>query len=141
MQHLNTLWQIVNAASSIGELARQSQTFHFNVNGPITFYLQSENADVQVFRWPENKVEVNAQLQVAPGWRIATDQDDAGVYVVARRKLVVGAASSAIFSVTVPQDAYLLLKLKGGRVILEHVDGALHVPPPDVGREIVVRQS
>lgn len=139
MRHLNTLWQIVNAASTIGELARHSQTFHFNVSGPITFYLQSENAQVQVFRWALARVEVTAQLQVPFGWRIATDQDDAGVYLVARRRMVVGAASSAVFNVTVPHDAFLLLKLANGRVILEHVDGVLHIPPPDVGREIMVR--
>src|SRR5690242_21920152 len=118
MQHLNTLWQAVNVASSVTELARQTQTYHFNVSGAVTFYLQAESAEVRITRWNEPKVEVTTQLQAAFGWRVATDQDAAGVYVVARRRPVVGTLSSALFSVLVPQDAYLILKLADGRVTL-----------------------
>jgi hypothetical protein len=74
-----------------------------------------------------------AQLQAAFGWRVATDQDDAGVYVVARRRPVVGTLSSALFSILVPQDAYLILKLADGRVTLNHIDGTLQVPPLEAG--------
>ena len=51
MHHLNTLWQLVNAASTVTELARQSQTYRFGVREPITFYLRAESAVVQVVRW------------------------------------------------------------------------------------------
>jgi hypothetical protein len=129
MQHLNTLWQAVNVASSVTELARQSQIYHFNVRGAVTFYLQADSAEVRVTRWNEPKIEVAATLQAAFGWRVATDQDDAGVYVVARRRPVVGTLSSALFSVLVPYDAYLILKLADGRVTLNHIDGTLQVPP------------
>ncbi|MEO8607069.1 MAG: hypothetical protein ABI690_04275 [Chloroflexota bacterium] len=139
MQHLNTLWQAVNVASSVTELARQSQTFHFNVNGAVTFYLQAESAEVRVTRWNEPKIEVMAQVQAAFGWRMETDQDEAGVYVVARRRLVVGTLSSAVFSVLVPQSAYLILKLSDGRVTLNHVDGTIQVPPALTGGEIVLK--
>jgi hypothetical protein len=133
MQHLNSLWQAVNVASSVTELARHTETFHFNVNGAITFYLQAESAEVRITRWPEPKIEVTAQVQAAFGWRMETDQDDAGVYVVARRRAVVGTLSSAIFNILVPQSAYLILKLTDGRVTLNHVDGTLEVPPLDNG--------
>ena len=133
MQHLNTLWQAVNVASSVTELARQSQTFHFNVNGAVTFYLQAESSEVRVTRWNEPKIEVMAQVQAAFGWRMKTDQDDAGVYVVARRRLVVGTLSSALFSVLVPQSTYLILNLSDGRVTLNHIDGTIQVPPLESG--------
>jgi hypothetical protein len=139
MQHLNTLWQAVNMASSVTELARQSQTFHFNVKGAVTFYLQAESAEVRITRWNESKIEVMAQVQAAFGWRMETDQDDAGVYVVARRRLVVGTLSSAVFSVLVPQSTYLILKLTDGRVTLNHIDGTIQVPPANAGGEIVLK--
>jgi hypothetical protein len=139
MQHLNTLWQAVNVASSVTELARQSQTFHFNVSGAVTFYLQAESAEVRVTRWNEPKIEVLAQVQAAFGWRMETDQDEAGVYVVARRRLVVGTLSSALFSVLVPQDTYLILKLTDGRVTLNHIDGTVQIPPLASGGAIVLK--
>jgi hypothetical protein len=129
MQKLNTLWQVVNAASEITSLTRHTQTYYFSTLGPITFYLQAENADVRVMRWQQPKVEVTATLQAAFGWRIATDQDDAGVYVVAKRKAVLGRMSTGLFNIVVPEDAYLVLKLNDGRVILEHIIGTLQVPP------------
>jgi hypothetical protein len=129
MQHLNTLWQAVNAASTVTELARQSQTFHFGVSKPITFYLQAEQAEVRLTRWAQPKIEIAVQLQAAFGWRMTTDQDEAGVYVVARRRPLVGGLSRATFAVFVPQDTYLVLKLTEGRLTLEHVDGEFHVPP------------
>ena len=139
MQHLNNLWQAVNVASSVTEFARQSQTFHFNVTGEVTFYLRAESAEVRITRWNEPKIEVTAQVQAAFGWRMETDQDDAGVYVVASRRPVVGTLSSALFSVLVPKNAYLILKLADGRVILNHIDGTLQVPPAAVDGAIVLK--
>ncbi len=140
MQRLNTLWQAVNAASTVTELARQSQTYHFGIHRPSTFYLQAESAEVKIIRWREPKIEVTAQLQAPFGWRLETDQDEAGVYVVARKRPVVGGLSRASFTVFVPQETYLILKLLDGRVIMEHIEGDLHIPPPGAENAIVIRQ-
>jgi hypothetical protein len=131
MQHLNMLWQLVNAASTVSELARQSQIYRFGVIGPITLYLRAENAVVQVSRWQQPMVEISAQLQAAFGWRIGTDQDEAGVYFVAKRRVVVGGLSRAVFRVNVPGDTYLILKLKSGHILLEDVDATLNIAPQD----------
>ncbi len=131
MQHLNTFWRLVNAASTVSELARQSQTYRFGVMGPISLYLHAENAVVQVSRWRQPMVEVSAQLQAAFGWRIVTDQDEAGVYFVAKRRVVVGGLSRAVLRVNVPWDTYLILKLRSGHVLFEDVDGTLNIAPPD----------
>jgi hypothetical protein len=129
MQHLNTLWQAVNVASSVSELTRHSQTYHFGVSGAVTFYLQAEHAEVRINRWFQPKIEVTAQLQMPVGWRLETDQDEAGVYVVAKRRPVVGTLSSANFTVFVPQETYLLLKVEDGRIVMEHVTGTFNMPP------------
>lgn len=141
MQHLNTLWQAVNAASTVTDLARQSQTFYFGVHRPVTFYLQAEGAEVKITRWTQPKIEVVALLQAPFGWRLATDQDDAGVYVVAKRRPVVGGLARATFSILVPTETYLMLKLVDGRVTLDHVDGELHVPPAAASSAITIRQN
>jgi hypothetical protein len=141
MQHLNMLWQLVNAASTVSELARQSQTYRFGVIGPITLYLRAENAVVQVSRWQQPMVEISAQLQAAFGWRIVTDQDEAGVYFVAKRRVVVGGLSRAVFRVNVPGDTYLILKLHNGHILLEDVDATLNIAPQDSTGHMQIGQA
>ncbi len=131
MQHLNTLWQLMNAASTVSELARHTQTYRFGaMSGPITLYLRAEYAEVQITRWRQPQVVITAQLQAAFGWRIASDQDEAGVYFVARRRPVVGGLSRALFRVSVPYETYLVLNLNSGRLVLDDVDGTLELGPP-----------
>lgn len=129
-QHLNTLWQAVKTASEIREMTRTRRTYVFHTFGPITFFLRAENVDVRVVRWDIPRVEVSVMLEASFGWRIAADQDESGVYVVAHRRKVIGELSSAQFHVVVPQDTYLSLKLEKGRVMMEHINGTLQVPPP-----------
>lgn len=131
VKQLNTLWQAVNAASTVAELARQSQTYSFAVGSAVTFYLQAEGVEVRVLHWHKPLIEVQVQLQAAFGWRVATDQDEAGVYVVARRRAVVGGLAQAVFTVTMPPNTYLLLKVTDSKVTLDNLNGTLHLPPPD----------
>jgi hypothetical protein len=128
--HLNTLWQAVSVAADLREMTRTRRTFVFHVPETITFFLRAENADVRIMRWDAPRVEVRTLLEGSFGWRVATDQDEAGVYVVAHRRRLFGDFSSALFDVVVPRETHLLLKLDNGRVSMEHVNGTLHVPPP-----------
>lgn len=128
-KHLNTLWQVVNAASTVADFTRQSQTFTFNVAPAITVYLRAEQAEVRLVRWEQPKVDVFVQLQAAFGWRVATDQNSDGVYIVAKRRMLLGNMSRAKFTLTIPYDAYLILKLRQSSLLLTDVDGTMHVPP------------
>ena len=139
MQHLNTLWQIAGAAAQLADLARSSQTYRFNVEADITFYLHAANAEVSVTRWAQPVVEVEAQLQAPFGWRIETDQDAAGVYFVAHRRPIVGGLAGASFKLFVPQAAYLMLRLDNTRLCLESVDGAVELPPISVPGQVPLR--
>jgi len=130
MQKLNTLWQVVNAASTVRDFAQHTKTYYFGVNGPATFYLQAENTDVRIMRWPRPQIEVTVKLQGAFGWRIATDQDEAGVYVAAARRMVVGSVSSAQFEIVVPHETYLAFNLSNSSLRLDHINGTLTVDPP-----------
>jgi hypothetical protein len=137
VKHLNVLWQAANTASVVGDFARQSQTqtYVFRVQEPTTVYIRAEQTEVRVMRWNVPQVEITLQLQAAFGWRTAAEQDDAGVYVVAKRRPLLGAVSSAVIRVIAPHDAYLLLKLENGRVLLDEVWGTLRLPPFENGRE------
>jgi hypothetical protein len=129
MQRLNQLWQLAgaasNAAAGLRDLTLHTQTYTFWVRDdqPLTVYLRAEKAEIRLWRWARPQVEVATRLQRAFGWRVATDQDDAGVYIAARRRRVVGGLSTALFELTVPQQAYLMLKLDDCGVYLGGVDG------------------
>lgn len=134
MDRLNALRHVLNTASEIRDLTRTQQRYHFNTVGPVVFHLVAENCEVRILRWQQPKIEVLMQLQVPFGWRVAHDQDEAGVYFVAQRRVVVGGIASAIFEVILPHDTHLSLKLKQGRVILEGIEGAMEIAPSEHGR-------
>ena len=129
MQRLNTLWQLASTAAQIADLARSSQVYRFNVDAGTTFYLHAATAEVSVTRWNEPVIEVEAALQAPFGWRVETDQDEAGVYFVAKRRPVVGGLAGATFRVRVPQTAYLVLKLDNARLCLEGISDMVELPP------------
>ncbi|MEP7294171.1 MAG: hypothetical protein ABI835_20455 [Chloroflexota bacterium] len=139
MQHLNTLSQLVNAASSVMELARSSQTYSFGVSSGATCYVHVSGGEVRVARHNTPLVEIVSQLQAPFGWRIAAQQDAAGVYFVALRRAIIGGMANATFLVTVPQDAHLVLKLEHARLSLENVDGVLELSPQTVNLSIVAK--
>lgn len=129
MQHLDALWKAVSAAGTVADIARRTQSYHFQVEKTITCYMQAEGVEVRLTRWEQPRIELVAQLQAAFGWRLAAEQDEAGVYIVAARRPVVGGLASATFRLAAPHEAYLIFKLAGGRLVLEDVDGTLHLPP------------
>lgn len=130
MQTLNTLWQAVSAVSTLREFTRHERTYYFAVQSPpVTFYLAADNATVQIIRWPRPLIEVTTSLQGSFGWRIATEQDEAGVYMAAKRRNVVGGLSSARFEARVPMDTYLVLRLENGALFMDNVNGLLRIPP------------
>jgi hypothetical protein len=129
MQRLNTLWQIASAASQVAEMARASQHYHFTVGAATTFFLHCAHAEVRISRWEQPEIDVVAQLQAPFAWRVETDQDDAGVYFVARRRPVVGQIAGAVFDVHVPHDTYLVLKMEYGRISVGDINGTVELPP------------
>lgn len=130
-KHLNTLWHMVNAASTVADFTRQSQTYTFAVTPAISVYLRAEQAEIKLVRWDFPKVDVFVQLQVPFGWRIATDQNADGVYIVAKRKMLLGTMSRAKFTLSVPHDAYLILNLRQSNLLITDVNGTLQLPPKD----------
>jgi len=138
VQHLDTLWKMVNAASTVRNLAQETRNLEFFVPTPGTFYLHAEDATVRVARWNQPKISIRMDLQAGFGWRVKTDQDEAGVYVVAKHRVVVGNLGRSNFEIMVPLQTYLVLRLEPGGVLLDNVQGTLHISPPDSSEQIQI---
>jgi hypothetical protein len=129
MQHLNTLSQVVGAASTVMEWARSSQTYSFHVKSGASCYVHIGGGEVRIARENIGQIEIAAKFQAPFGWRVAAEQDDAGVYFVALRRAIVGGIAHANFLIRIPHDAYLTLKLEHTRLALEDVSGVFELPP------------
>lgn len=139
MQHLNTLSQLVSAASTVAELAHSAQTYRFGVLTGHTCYVHVAGGEVKIARHELPLVEIASKVQAPWGWRVAAEQDEAGVYFVALRRPLIGTLGAAVFAVTIPNDAHLVLKLEHARLSLENVDGLLELSPNTANLSIVPR--
>jgi hypothetical protein len=117
------------AVDVVPKAGQQSYTQVFNVQPPITVYIRGSHCRVTVRRAPDPKVILQANTYRAFGLELAAEQDHAGVYIVAKRKPVVGQISRADFTVTVPPESHLTLNLTPGDVVLQDIDGMLEFPP------------
>lgn len=131
MQNTERLKQLASAAATLKDIAQHTNTYNFHLPtpDPMTYYMRAENAIVQVARWSRPAVEVTALLNGAFGWRIATDQDDAGVYLVALRRMLIGRVSTAKFDVVVPQDTFVVLNLTNCDLRLTNVNNTVEIDP------------
>ncbi len=120
----------IETASEVApKIANEAHRQIFEVTLPVTVFIHAAHSRVTVRRRAGTHIQLDAALRAAFGWQLVAEQDDAGVYIVARRKRVVGALSSADFTITIPPEARLQVQLNPGALILEDVDGTLDIPP------------
>lgn len=117
------------AQNSVPKATRRDFQRVFSVTLPVTVYIHASNARVTVHRGAPDQVTLDAALQASFGWHFVAEQDDSGVYIVARRRPIVGALSFARFTLTVPDGARLLADLRGGSLHLADLDGQIDIPP------------
>ena len=129
MQRFENLWKAVNLVSSVRDLAVESKTYQWDVAPPITFFLDVEYGDVRLKRHNKSVISASIELQAGFGWQIVTDQDPAGVYIVARRKPLIGTMGRGKFEVILPHDVHITLKLEQCQLILDDLNTTLDFPP------------
>jgi len=129
VHRLETLFQLVSAARALPDLTRRRQVAAYEVHGPTTVYVRASASRVTVRRSLEPRVQIECDLRQAFGWEWAVERDDAGIYVVLKRRPVVGKLSTADLHLLVPADAYLVFHLTPGSVQLADFDGRLAVEP------------
>lgn len=104
----------------------------FLANSPITVYLRASHCRVILRTTPEPRVTLETTQHPILGPELTTEQDAAGVYIVARRRPVVGTTTRAELTLTVPRDAHLALHLTPGEMVLEGIDGLVDLPASTV---------
>lgn len=129
---MQTLNQLLQAAEVLNDLTRQKHTHTLPaLADDLTVYIHADDAAVRIVRWSRRTVEATIETRPPIGWRMATEYDENGVYIVAMKRGALGRLSKAALNVFVPQAAHLVLRLQGGLVTLDHVHGTLHIPPAE----------
>ena len=115
------------AVSAVPKPAERVHTQVFHVTHPVTVYVRGERCRVALRRAEAGRVVLEARTN-RPGVEFVTEQDAAGVYIVLKRKPVIGAMARVDFTLHVPSDAYLALRLTAGEVLFAEVDGLWELP-------------
>lgn len=113
----------------VGTSTQRAHLRVFKVADPVTVFIRGSRCQVKVRYHDLDQVEIYARLYNAFGVQFATEQDDAGVYIVVKRRRLLGAISRADFLVMVPRYAHLAVNLTPGTVRVEEVDGILEILP------------
>jgi len=101
----------------------------FKVSDPVTIFIRGGRCQVKIRYHDLDQVEIYARLYNAFGVRFVTEQDDAGVYIVVKRRRLLGLISRADFLVMVPRYAHLAFNLTPGAVRVEEFNGILEILP------------
>jgi hypothetical protein len=129
MQRLEQLWKVVALAGQVRDLAQETRRYHFQVAPDVTFYAHVEHAHVQIRYHDDLAIAIEAFYQAQFGWRAQVEQDEHGVYLVARRRPVVGSVSTARFQVVLPRTVYVVLRLEEAAYSVSGVTQEVHLPP------------
>jgi hypothetical protein len=92
-------------------------------------YVYATHSRVTIRRKPGNQIELDANVRGAFGLNFSIEQDEAGVYIVAKRKPVAGTLAWVDLTLTVPPEARILAHLTPGQLALKDVDGLIEAMP------------
>ncbi|MFQ3645651.1 MAG: hypothetical protein SNJ54_04480 [Anaerolineae bacterium] len=129
MQQLEQLWKVVALAGQVRDLAQETRRYQFQVEADVTFYAHVEHALVQISYHDAPEITIDALYQAQFGWRAQIEQDEHGVYLVARRRPVVGSVSTARFQVVLPRTVYTVLRLENAAYSVSGLTQDVHLPP------------
>lgn len=101
----------------------------FPVQDPVTLFVRGSQCKVIVGYHDLDHVEIYASLYAAFGMRLVIEQDEAGVYVVVRRRRLLGMLSRSEVTIRVPNYCRLAFNLTPGDVQLQQLHGTLEIPP------------
>ena len=129
MRHVDKVWKAVKLVSSARDLAIETRRLEWNVTAPNTFFLQAEHADISLVPNDRARITAEVELPLGIGWQLATDQNEAGVYIVSKRKPVIGSIGRAKFTIGLPPGIHISLKLDHCQLCLDDLYTSLELPP------------
>jgi len=128
MRLRDNLRKALKLAGAARELAIDARRYNWEVASGATFYLQAEYADIRLARQDGQEISAKIELVAGFGWQLATDQDEAGVYIIARRKPLVGSIGRGKFDISLPADVHISLKLEHCLLCLVDLSASLDFP-------------
>lgn len=129
MRLLDNAWNALKLAGAARDLAIETRRFTWETAPGATFFLEAQYADIRLVTHDRHEILAKVELQVGFGWQMATDQDEAGVYIIVRRKPLIGSISRSRFDITLPDDLHISLKLENCRLCLDDLNASLDLPP------------
>lgn len=129
MQHLDNLWKLMSVASTVRDFTSDNKTLSYRVGKAPTLYIHIESGKVRISRHHQPEVTIHIQIQPTFAWRTQTEQDDAGVYLVAKPRRGFTGISTGLFEIMAPFDTYFIIKAEQGQLILNNFNETLHITP------------
>lgn len=129
MRRLGYVWKAAQLLNAARDFAIESQRFRWDVAIPSTLFLQAEQFDIRLRIHDQPQILATAELRAGFGWQLTTDQDAAGVYVVAVRKPVIGSIARGKFTFHCPRGIFISLKLQHCRLCFDDMTACLELPP------------
>ena len=129
MRHLSSLRSAARVLNAARELAIDTQRYQWDVAAPNTLFLQAEQSDIRLAWHAQPRIVAKIQLRAGFGWQLTTDQDAAGVYVVAVRKPVIGSVGRGNFHLALPRGLHISLKLTQCNLCFADLTASLELPP------------
>lgn len=126
---IDKAWKALKIIGAARELAIETRHFNWDVAAGATFFLQAQHADIRLLMHERAEILAKIELQAGFGWQVATDLDEAGVYIVARRKPIIGAIGRGKFEITLPDHVHISLKLENCQLCFAELNAALDLPP------------
>lgn len=127
MRYLKHLDKLLALAEGVRQWSQIEAARHFNVTLPCAVYVDVGDAPLTLVAHEELVVSVEAQLPRGAGWQWRTEQDEAGVYVVAKRAAFAPLALKPRFVIALPSRATLMLNLAQSSVELKNMQGVVQV--------------
>ena len=129
MRQMDKVWKALKIAGAARELAIETRRLSWQAAAGTTFFLQAEYADIHLAAHERQEIIAKVELQAGFGWQLASEQDEAGVYIIARRKALIGSMGRCKFHITLPKEVHISLKLEHCQVCLAELNTALELPP------------
>ncbi|MXX82609.1 MAG: hypothetical protein F4Y70_03940 [Chloroflexi bacterium] len=129
MARLGGLWRALNLLGSARDLAVERRRYEWAVQPPKSLFLAVEQSDIHLKPHDEARIVATIELRGGFSWQIATDQDEAGVYIIARRKAIVGSIGRGKLHILLPPGLRLSLALAHCRLRMDDLNGEIEFPP------------
>lgn len=129
MKTAGLTWAIDEGRQRLTEATGKTHLRVFSVQNPITVFIRATRCQVAIQYHQLEQVEIHAKLYNAFGLKFVTEQDEAGVYIIVKRRRLLGLVSQTEFLLKVPSYANLAFNLQKGALKVERINGIIELPP------------